>query len=88
MKDLCATCDVNRAAFYKHYQDIFDLMEQLEQEFLHDLDDLLQPEQYQGLEMLFVQILTLLQSHDDRLVLGGENGNSAFYDKLSRRCYE
>ncbi|MCD7916897.1 MAG: TetR family transcriptional regulator C-terminal domain-containing protein, partial [Clostridiales bacterium] len=65
------------------------LMEQLEREVLEDLIALLQPERCKDLETLFTQVLTLFQSHgDDWLVLGSENGDPAFYDKLSRRCYE
>ncbi|MCC8075312.1 MAG: TetR family transcriptional regulator C-terminal domain-containing protein [Clostridiales bacterium] len=88
MKEI-AGCDINRATFYKHYQNVFDLMEQLEQEFLEDLIALLQPGRCKNLETLFTQVLTLFQSHGgDWLVLGSENGDPAFYDKLSRRCYE
>ncbi|MCD8381691.1 MAG: TetR/AcrR family transcriptional regulator [Clostridiales bacterium] len=89
VKELCAACDINRATFYKHYRDIFDLMEQLERQLLQELDTLLESQHNRNLVALYVQILTWLEPHgDDWLVLGSGNGDPSFYEKMSRRCCE
>ncbi|WP_240843210.1 TetR/AcrR family transcriptional regulator [Acidaminobacter sp. JC074] len=34
IKDICIDADVNRGTFYRHYQDIYDLFEEIETEFI------------------------------------------------------
>ena len=46
VKEICGHAEINRSTFYKHYQDVYDLMEKLENEaveaFEKLLDDLFQ----------------------------------------------
>ncbi|MCD8366781.1 MAG: TetR/AcrR family transcriptional regulator [Clostridiales bacterium] len=89
VKELCAACGINRATFYKHYRDIFDLMEQLEQQILQEQAALPESQHSHNLIDLYVQILTWLEAHgDDWLVLGSGNGDPSFYKELSRCCCE
>lgn len=37
VKELCELSEINRATFYKHYRDAYDLLDQLEKTFLEDL---------------------------------------------------
>ena len=37
VKELCASADINRGTFYLHYQDIFALQQELEQEAMQKL---------------------------------------------------
>ena len=37
VKELCELSEINRATFYKHYRDAYDLLDQLEETFLEDL---------------------------------------------------
>lgn len=39
VKEICEYSEINRATFYKYYCDAFDLLEQMEQEFLKELED-------------------------------------------------
>lgn len=41
VKELCATAGVNRSTFYLHYRDIYDLLEQIQDEMLQELNTLL-----------------------------------------------
>lgn len=37
VKELCSLADINRSTFYSHYKDIYDLVEKLEDEIVHDI---------------------------------------------------
>ncbi|MEG1945772.1 MAG: TetR-like C-terminal domain-containing protein [Acetivibrio sp.] len=37
VKELCTLADINRATFYAHYEDTFDLLEQIDAETFHDI---------------------------------------------------
>lgn len=39
VKELCETAQVNRGTFYKYYLDVYDLKEQIENEFLQEFTD-------------------------------------------------
>ena len=52
VKELCEKAGINRGTFYAHYLDIYDLMDQMEQEMMADFQTALQP---------------LLESHDQSL---------------------
>lgn len=37
--ELCAAADINRGTFYNYYDDVFDLFEQIEKEFLAEVEN-------------------------------------------------
>ena len=39
VKEVCALAEINRATFYGHYKDCFDLLEQIENELIEDYTD-------------------------------------------------
>lgn len=41
VKELCDTANINRGTFYLHYKDIYDMVEQIEQEVLRELEQLM-----------------------------------------------
>ena len=43
IKELCAQAGINRGTFYAHYADIYDLMQQLEDEMMADFQAALEP---------------------------------------------
>ena len=40
VSEICMTCQINRATFYDHYRDVFDLVQDMEQDMLLDLEAL------------------------------------------------
>lgn len=44
VKEICDLAEINRATFYTHYQDAFDLLEQIENEIFEELSSLLTQE--------------------------------------------
>lgn len=41
VREIAEKADINRGTFYLHYKDIFDLMEQIENELLEELEEVL-----------------------------------------------
>ena len=41
VREIADMADINRGTFYLHYKDVFDLMEQIENELLKELEDML-----------------------------------------------
>lgn len=41
IKELTDTADIHRATFYAHYQDIYDLYEQIEESVINEIDSII-----------------------------------------------
>lgn len=41
VSEICKTCQINRATFYDHYRDVFDLVQDMEQDMLLALQELM-----------------------------------------------
>jgi len=48
VKEICALADVNRSTFYAHYTNHFDLLAQIENEFIDDMTMYLQSYNFEG----------------------------------------
>ena len=42
VRELAELADINRGTFYLHYRDVFDLLNQIEEELLGDLESVLE----------------------------------------------
>lgn len=87
--ELCALADINRATFYKHYRDVFDLLEQIEAEALEYLRDTAR--QVQGKDAMgrFVRLLERAREHHKEFaVIASENGDPHFSRRVSVCLYE
>jgi AcrR family transcriptional regulator len=58
VKELCDIAEINRATFYTHYRDPFDLLEKLEEETLAGLRRMISEREIHGEDGL---LLTMLQ---------------------------
>lgn len=87
--ELCALADINRATFYKHYRDAFDLLEQLEAGALGHLRDATR--QIQGGDAMghFVRLLELAREHHEEFaVIASANGDPHFSRRVSACLFE
>lgn len=88
VKELCDMAEINRATFYKHYTDPFDLLVQVEEEAL---DDLRKEIQMYGNDSRQSVLLTILRNISDTsnpyAVLASPNGNPGFTARLSELFY-
>lgn len=57
VQELCDRVDINRATFYAHYTDIFDLYGKIEKDFLDELDAIFFDESLTTVEAFFSRIL-------------------------------
>lgn len=85
--ELCKKADINRATFYSHYRDQFDLLTQIESEFIADINSYLDHFLLEAGEDNIVQILVKILDYIDQNselchVLLGNNGNIDFQTKI------
>lgn len=87
VRELADEVDINRGTFYLHYRDVFDMVEQIEQELFVEFSEILnhgegrvnEPDPKYLLESIF----KFLDSNADMAeVLLGAHGDMAFVDKL------
>ncbi len=87
VKELCDIADINRGTFYLHYRDVFDMLEQLENEFFHGLTGIIDEYRLESpgdlqkplLEDLFTYTLENLSFC--RVILS-QYGDISFFQKL------
>lgn len=90
VKELCETAQVSRGTFYLHYKDIYDLLEQLENEMLKDLEDLLDKAPVVGYQSspeasdgLVGALLGFFEKNKEMCdILLGDNGDKKFVAKI------
>lgn len=83
IKELCQRADINRATFYSHYADQYDLLKQIESKFIADINSYLDHFVVEAGETNMVQILSkifeyIAQNSELCHVLLGNNCNIDF----------
>lgn len=87
IKELCEKADINRGTFYLHYQDIYDLKQQIEADICEELTNLIMPiynvkelDSYQ----LFYNMFSFTKKNADLFnALLGPNGDISFLTNLN-----
>lgn len=88
VKELCELIDINRGTFYLHYTDVYNLLEVLEQELFHELEQCFSnhpdPIDIKNNPLPFLsEIISCFSIHFELTsVLLGPNGDPAFVEKL------
>lgn len=88
--EICEKAEINRATFYKYYQDVYDLFDRIEddiyEQFVQELGNL----EKDGLHDTLVRILTGFRDHfSEYLAVLGKNTRGGYLnEKISRRNYE
>ena len=49
VSDICKTCQINRATFYDHYRDVFDLVQDMENDMLLAMQELMETVSPEGI---------------------------------------
>ena len=86
--DLCLRAKIRRATFYKHYLDIPDLLEKLEEELFTQIrsafeNHIVSPKTY------LMEILTYIHRESDRfIILSSNNADPNLMTKTFLICYE
>ena len=89
VKELCDIAEINRATFYTHYNDPFDLMEKLEEETLSAIRELLDEQPFYGEDGLLLNLLRMVKNgNDETALLSSRNGDPNFGARISALFYE
>lgn len=88
VKELCERAQLNRATFYKHYLDIPDLLEQIEQALFQQIREAFSAKQIDVKEFLVEMLHYTYRERERFLALGGENGDPSLMTKTYLVCYE
>lgn len=87
VKQICELADINRSTFYAHYADLYDLLEQVEDELIDDMNMYLSTYNYEKKEEALKMTEKLLEyfssKHDECQTLLNENSDSSFQKKVS-----
>lgn len=89
VKELCERAEINRATFYSHYQDQYDLLEQTEQELIDETNlcirSLVESPDENRLKQVTAEILKIIDTNLDCVrVLWGKNGDMQFQEKMTQ----
>lgn len=86
VQELVDLADLNRATFYLHYKDIYDLLHQIENEVVEEINaiiDLHMPNEKREPYPFFVALMQYIEENVSLCnMLLGENSNHSFLEKL------
>lgn len=86
--ELCEKAQINRATFYKHYLDIPDLLEKIEEDLFTTIRTSFGSEDIK-LRAFLVKMMCYTRDNQDRfLALGSDNGDPNLMTKTFMVCYE
>ena len=91
IKEICDLADVNRGTFYTYYNDQFDLLRQVQDEFAAEVKELQEKRQAKGMDTLEM-ITELVGYFSGQLplckILFGANGGGELINKLMSGAYD
>lgn len=97
VKELSELADINRSTFYLHYSDIYDMLEQIENELFTEFQDILDRTICQGFEpfdpgsaqIAPSEIFSFLDRHRDiaRIIMG-PHGDPPFVNRMKNMVKE
>ena len=86
--ELCEKAQINRATFYKHYLDVPDLLEKIEESLFNQIRESICSET-EKLKEFLIGMMNYTKEHQERyMALGGENGDPNLMAKTFLVCYE
>jgi len=89
VKDVCELAEINRATFYKHYTDCFDLLKQIEDELIAELEQLVQELPHKNHTEMFRKMFSKIKDDGELYItIASEYGDSTFPNRILNLCYE
>lgn len=87
VKEICDKAQINRATFYKHYENTYDLLEKLDNEMLDELEAKIKEVNLADLRSIFSIVLNEVRDNRSYYELMFiENGDRRFRDRLFELC--
>ena len=94
VKELVDEVDINRSTFYLHYTDIYQMLQQIEEDALEEITQVMQnytidSNNTEGAFYFIVQFFNILDSNKELcLALLGQNGYMAFVEQIENLLAE
>lgn len=89
VKEICDMAEINRATFYKHYADPFELLQKLEEEALAELGQNIQACRQGTSQGLLLTILNSMKNTENSYtLLTSPNGDSGFAARIADIFYK
>lgn len=89
VKEICNLSEINRATFYKHYIDVYDLLEKIETQFLEELKEVLVSREHNTIKDVLTFIMIKFKAEENKYKpICSNNGDPSFPAKLFEVCYE
>lgn len=88
VKELCRRAEINRATFYKYYDNPYDLMDKMMQELLDELEEKIvtaEPKSFQ--DVFYVVLADIQENFTYYQLLFSADGDEKFRKKLFSICY-
>lgn len=86
VKEICQIADINRSTFYAHYTDLYDLLQQIEEEIIQDIENTLAKFTYADKDNTLTVTIKLLEyivaNKDSCQTLFSEHGSPSFQKKV------
>lgn len=87
--EICDKAEINRATFYKHYLDIYDLLEKMEEELEREYIGRLSRLEENGMEEMLRDILTVFKENlSEYSALFSSNADPQFRGRMIHKIYE
>lgn len=91
VRELTELCDLNRCTFYCHYKDVFEMIDQIESEFIESFRELLNSFDPQDVfinpQAFFMKLFGLIEGNRE-IVLICFKGDPRFVDRIKELLYE
>lgn len=89
VKEICDIAEINRATFYKHYTDPFDLMQKLEEEVIREMQQSIDNSAGNSSHSLLLTIVKgLAEKENSYVLLTSPNGDPGFASRISELFYQ
>lgn len=89
VKEICDLAELNRATFYKHYLDVYDLLDKIELQFLDELMTVLRSrENTTAKDMLTFIMVNFKAEEETYKAICSTNGDPTFPAKIFEACHD
>lgn len=87
VKEICEMSEINRATFYKHYLDVYDLLEKIEEQYFDELVEVLHSRENNTPKDVLTIIMASFKAEEEiYTAVFSANGDPSFPAKVLERC--
>lgn len=87
VKEICELSEINRATFYKHYLDVYDLLDKIEAQYLDELMEVLNSRKNNTPKDILTLIMASFKAEEEiYTAVFSANGDPSFPSKVIEKC--